>query len=198
MFRVALTFDTEHADRPYAHDATERVYDVLRDRGVTATAFLQGRWVEAFPGLARRIADDGHLIGNHSHHHGHMTALTSEGRRSDIELAEAAIRTATGAAVRPWFRCPFGDGHDDQAVLDDIAACGYRDVNWHVEAADWEPDVTDIVDVVRERSRAHGDGAVVLLHPWTNATRNGIEGIVDGLRADGAEFVTVESLEVLP
>jgi len=48
-FRVALTFDAEHPDRPHRPGVTEEILDVLADRAVSATWFLQGRWVEALP-----------------------------------------------------------------------------------------------------------------------------------------------------
>ena len=54
--RVALTFDAEHPDRPHRPGVQEGILDVLRDRSVRATFFLQGRWVEAFPETARRVA----------------------------------------------------------------------------------------------------------------------------------------------
>ena len=82
-----------------------------------ATFFVQGRWAQAEPATARRIADDGHLIGNHSHYHARMTLLSDDGIRTDVEEADAAVSEATGVPTPPWFRCPFGDGHDDPRIL---------------------------------------------------------------------------------
>ena len=200
MYRVALTFDTEHADRPAESEGTAHVYDVLRDRGVRATAFIQGRWAEAYPELARRIAEDGHLIGSHSHFHAEMPLLSSDGRRSDLEMAEAAVLDATGVDPRPWFRCPFGAGTHDPEVLADIEALGYREVRWHVDPLDWEPEATagGVEEKVRDGAAAHGDGVVILMHPWTTGTGASIANIIDGLRADGAQLVGVDELDVLP
>ena len=95
-----------------------RIVETLGAAHAPATFFLQGRWSEAEPAMARRIADDGHLVGNHSHYHARMTLLSDSGIRSDVEQAEAAVSAATGVATRPWFRCPFGDGFDDPRVVD--------------------------------------------------------------------------------
>src|SRR4029077_10539322 len=138
-FRVALTFDTEHPDRPSERAVEERLLDRLPARDVRATFFIQGRWAEAYPGLARRIADDGHLVGSHSHYHARMPLLTAAGLRSDIEHAERANRAATGVDPRPWFRCPFGAGAADRRVQDVVRGAGYRHVGWHVATDDWEP-----------------------------------------------------------
>jgi peptidoglycan/xylan/chitin deacetylase (PgdA/CDA1 family) len=200
MFRVALTFDTEHSDRPAESEGTARVYDILRDREVRATAFIHGRWAEAYPQLARRIADDGHLIGNHSHFHAEMQLLSPEGRREDLAMSHAAVLAATGVDPRPWFRCPFGAGTHDPDVLADIAAAGYTEVRWHVDPLDWEPESTagGVEAAVRDGAAAQGDGVVILMHPWTRGTGGSIGNIIDGLLADGAVFVGVDELQVLP
>ena len=138
--RVALTFDAEHPDRPGASAGTvDRILATLRAAEASATFFVQGRWSQAEPSSARRIAYDGHLVGNHSHYHSRMTLLSDRGIRTDVEEADAAVSAATGEPTRPWFRCPFGDGHDDPRVVDLLRDLGYRNVHWHVELEDWEP-----------------------------------------------------------
>ena len=200
-WRVALTFDAEHPDRrwcPPGNDA--RVLDILRDRGVRATFFVQGRWAEAYPDTARRIADEGHLVGHHSHAHARMPLLHDDGLSQDLRDGEAAIVAATGADPHPWFRCPFGAGHDDDRVLGALNELGYRNVHWHVELEDWEPWRTGaaIAEDAVEGAVAHGDGAVVLLHTWPGGTGDAIRPIVEGLQRAGARFVAVDDLEDVP
>jgi peptidoglycan-N-acetylglucosamine deacetylase len=199
--RVALTFDAEHPDRPWCPPGNaERILDELRDRGVRATFFVQGRWAQSQPACAKRIADEGHLVGHHTHYHARMPLLHDDGLRSDILDAQAAIIEATGVDPRPWFRCPFGAGHDDPRVQAAIGALGYRDVNWHVELDDWEPWRTGAAIAADgiEGVRAHGDGAVVLLHTWPGGTGDAVGPLMDGLGRMGATFVGVDELEVLP
>jgi peptidoglycan/xylan/chitin deacetylase (PgdA/CDA1 family) len=52
---------------------------------------VQGRWAEAYPKVARRIAAEGHLVGNHSHFHARLPMFTGRGFRSDVLAAQAAI-----------------------------------------------------------------------------------------------------------
>jgi len=197
---VALTFDAEHPDRSWCPpDAAERILDVLAGAGIRGTFFIQGRWAEAYPGTARRIADEGHLIGNHSHHHARMPLLLDRGLREDVDAAREAIVQATGRDPRPWFRCPWGAGAKDPRVLAALAAAGYRHVGWHVEVEDWEPTrapqaiAADAIDGVRR----HGDGTVLLLHTWPGGTVDALPRVLDDL-PDGTRFITVDALAEVP
>jgi peptidoglycan/xylan/chitin deacetylase (PgdA/CDA1 family) len=197
---VALTFDAEHPDRSWCPPgAAERILDVLAGAGIRATFFVQGRWAEAYPATARRIADEGHLVGNHSHHHARSPLFSDRGLREDVDAARDAIVRTTGRDPRPWFRCPFGDGADDPRVLAVIAAAGYRHVGWHVEVEDWEPARTpeaiaaDAVAGIRQ----HGDGAVLLLHTWPGGTVEALPHVLEHLH-EGSRFVTVDALEQVP
>lgn len=194
--RVALTFDAEHWDRPSTPDVQDLILDALEAAGVRATFFIQGRWAQAYPRTVRRIADAGHLVGSHSHHHARMTLLTDDGIRGDLEEAEQAIVEASGIDPRPWFRCPFGDGHDDPRVLAALERAGYRNHHWDVEPDDWRPERTpiDLERLVVEGALEHGDGAVVLLHSWPPATIAALPAIVDGLRGGGASLVGLDEV----
>ena len=199
--RVALTFDAEHPDRPWCPPGNdERILDTLAEHDVRATFFIQGRWAQAFPETAARIAREGHLVGMHSHYHARMPLLLDGGLSSDIDDGTEAVMEATGLDPHPWFRCPFGAGHDDPRVLTALVAQGYRNVHWHVELEDWEPWRTGpaIAGDAVEAVRSHGDGAVVLLHTWPGGTGDAIDPMLVGLRDLGASFVTVDALEDLP
>jgi len=199
--RVALTFDAEHPDRPWCPPGNaERILDTLRERGVTATFFVQGRWAEAYPATAKRIATDGHLVGHHSHYHARMPLLLGGGFADDITDGAKAIEAATGKHPRPWFRCPFGAGADDPRVHAELERQGYRDVRWDVVLEDWEPWRTGEASASDgiEGVRAHGDGAIVLLHTWPGGTGEGLPGLIDGLVDLGATFVAVDQLEAPP
>jgi len=199
--RVALTFDAEHPDRPHCPPGNaERILDALGEAGARATFFVQGRWAQSDPPIAERIATDGYLIGNHSKYHARMTLLTDDGIRTDVRECEQTIRDLTGIDPRPWFRFPFGDGHDDPRVLATIEGIGYRNVHWQVEALDWDAAQTpeDVERITLEGVAEHGDGAVVLLHTWPGSTGEALPRILKQLAEDGARFATVDELESLP
>ena len=194
--RVALTFDAEHPDRRHRPDGTQRVLVTLAETDTPASFFVQGRWAEAFPVVARSIADGGHLVGNHSHHHARMPGLRPGAIATDVRAAQSAIRRVTGKDPRPWFRCPFGAGTNDPGVLSALARLGYRETSWDVDGFDWKSSATGrgVARAVVEGALGHGDGAIILLHPWTTATALALPSIIEGLRAAGASFVRLDAL----
>src|SRR5712691_6141309 len=124
--RVALTFDAEHPDRPHSPPGNElRVLEVLARERLRASFFLQGRWVRAQPEVARRVGEEGHLVGNHSHYHARMRLLTAEGFRTDVLDAERAISEVVGVDPRPWFRLPFGSGNGSARLAGLLGELGY-------------------------------------------------------------------------
>jgi peptidoglycan/xylan/chitin deacetylase (PgdA/CDA1 family) len=198
-FRVALTFDAEHPDRPHHGEHAGWVLDELRRLDVRATVFLQGRWVEAFPDLARRVAAEGHLVGNHSFYHARMPLLSTAGFEEDVREAERVIREVTGKDPRPWLRFPFGAGADADEIVNRLPALGYRHVGWDVEVYEWEPGrtVRDVVMGAIDGVHGRGDGAIVLLHTWPDPVAAALAGIVGNLRNEGARFVGLDELDLV-
>jgi peptidoglycan/xylan/chitin deacetylase (PgdA/CDA1 family) len=175
----------------------ERILEELDRLRVPATFFIQGRWAQAYPTTARRIAEGGHLVGSHSHYHARMHLLSDAGLREDIADAERHVRETTGVDPKPWFRCPFGAGADDERVQAAIREAGYRHVGWHVIAEDWPAERTgqQVAETVIAGAIAEGDGAIVLLHTWPDRALAGLVAMVAGLRDAGADLVRVDGLD---
>lgn len=197
-FRVALTFDAEHPDRPTEPGVAEVILTILEQASVRATFFVQGRWAEAYPDTARRIGRAGHLVGNHSHYHARMPLFSPAGFATDVRAAETVIGDVLGVDPRPWFRCPFGAGQDDPAVAAALASLGYREVGWDVVPFDWERPASEVETGVVDGAIAGGDGTVVLLHAWPESTGAALPAILQRLIDAGATFVRVDELDRLP
>ena len=85
---------------PTSRTSPSALLETLASLDVTATFFVQGRWAEAYPDVARSIADGGHLVGNHSHYHARMPLLTDDGLATDIADAGGRHREPPRASIR--------------------------------------------------------------------------------------------------
>jgi len=89
--------------------STPIVLDLLRRHGAKATFFVVGSQVERHPELARRIASEGHTIGNHTHTHPAWSfwAAGSARTAAEIDRCVAALLLADVPFER-FFRPPVG------------------------------------------------------------------------------------------
>ncbi len=98
---VALTFD----DGPDPQ-ATPPLLDMLRDRGVPAAFLCVGEKAAEHPGIVRRMAAEGHAVGNHTFHHGWRTNfLFGRHLRAELARAQDTLLGITGVAPA-YFRPP--------------------------------------------------------------------------------------------
>ena len=176
---VALTFD----DGPSAA-TTGRLLDILAEKGVRATFFVLGSRAEQNPEILRRQVTE-HEVGSHTVGHIDMTKMSVEAVRADTETMRGVIAAAGGELrlVRP----PYGsigaaarEGTGTPLVL------------WKVDPKDWQ--VRDAATVRQRVVEATYDGAIVLMHDIYESTVEAVGGIIDDLRAQGYEFLTVSEL----
>lgn len=186
---VALTFD----DGPNP-DATPRILDALSESSTVATFFLLGRHVARWPEIARRVADEGHVIGNHGWHHRKLHTQRPASVRNDLELGTSAIADATG--VRPTlFRAPHGFRSPWVTAI--ARSLGQRTIGWSLGVWDTAlPGVDAIVERTVSGTRA---GSILLLHDGDGydalgdrrQTAAAVPRIVAMLGAEGFRFVGV-------
>ncbi len=126
---VALTFD-DGPDPVY----TPQVLNVLRDYGVRATFFLVGQKVLLYPEIARQIADEGHVIGNHSYTHRDLGKLSALALTCEIDWTQRAIEEICG--VTPvLFRPP--RGITSPSLLQHLADRKMVLALWTASSRDW-------------------------------------------------------------
>ena len=183
---LALTFDAGSVDGPAV-----QVLDTLHERGLRVTFFLTGQWVESYPELALRVAQDGHELANHSYHHPDFTRLSDEQIAWELEYTNALVEATLGRGTRPWFRPPFGARN--ARVLDLAGSLGYRSIYWTLDSGDWRNDATG-PRVLRRVLDNAGPGDIVVHHVAAPATAEALPEIIDGLEARGLSIVTVSAL----
>jgi len=186
---VALTFD----DGPNP-EATPRILDALAASGTKATFFLLGRHVERWPALAERVADEGHVVGNHGWHHRKLHTQGPASVRRDLELGTTAIVGATG--VRPTvFRAPHGFRAPWVTAI--ARSLGQRTIGWSLGV--WDTALPGAEVIVERTVNGARPGSILLLHDGDGydpagdrlQTAAAVPQIVTALGGRGYRFVGV-------
>ncbi len=181
---VALTFD----DGPSPFDG--RLLKILQDNDAKATFFLIGNKVAADPAGARRIADAGMEIGNHTWEHPNMTSIPPRDIAGQFSRANDAITAATGRA--PTLYRPAG-GLSDEAVRQTAARYGLAEILWDVIPFDWANDSN--TGATRSMLMTYvKPGSVVLFHDTYSSTVDVVYQFIPVLKANGYRMVTVSEL----
>lgn len=165
-----------------------QMLDILRQSNVKATFFLGGTWVKKYPELASRIAGEGHEIGSHGYSHPHPDRLSKSENLREMQKAEDIIYRATGARPR-LFAPPYGER--GPSVLEAADDASYTTILWSIDTVDWQLPPPDVI-VQRVAGRAH-NGAIVLMHP-TAPTVKALPEIIQRLKKEGYQLVTVSKL----
>lgn len=185
--QVALTFD-DGPCTPY----TDRILDILRSYRVTASFFCVGLNAAGNRTTVRRIAEEGHTLGNHTWSHPFLPDLSPDELAFQVEATAAAMSRATGSRPR-LVRPPYGAGRPE--VLDWFAERDLVCVLWDNDSRDWAALGAEAITerVVRQ---VHG-GSIVLLHDGggdRSQTVEALPGIIERFFTEEYAFVGVDSL----
>ncbi|MFE9621584.1 polysaccharide deacetylase family protein [Streptomyces sp. NPDC006527] len=151
---MVLTFD-DGPDPRY----TPAILDTLAEYDVRAMFFVCGEMAASYPHLLARMADEGHVVGNHTWSHPLLTRLTRRRIRSEMSRTSDVIEDTYGERPR-WFRAPYGAWN--RAAFQLGAELGMEPLAWTLDSLDWTtPGTRTIVDRVENGA---GPGVVVLSH----------------------------------
>jgi peptidoglycan/xylan/chitin deacetylase (PgdA/CDA1 family) len=151
---IALTID----DGP-SPIYTPQILQILEKYHVTASFSMVGENVTYYPGVARDVADAGHLIVNHTWDHANLAALTEAQTRAEIGNATDAIHHAVGRTPT-IFRAPYGAW--SRTTLEYCASEHLTPLDWSVDPRDWaRPGVSKIVSNILQNTAT---GSIILEH----------------------------------
>ncbi|MCT9079245.1 polysaccharide deacetylase family protein [Streptomyces fulvoviolaceus] len=151
---MVLTFD-DGPDPRY----TPHILDTLAEYDVRAMFFVCGEMAVDNRDLLARMADEGHVVGNHTWSHPLLTRLTRARIRSEMERTCDVIEESYGERPR-WFRAPYGAWN--RAAFQLGAELGMEPLAWTVDTLDWTaPAARTIVGRVENGA---APGVVVLSH----------------------------------
>jgi len=188
---IYLTFDAG-----YENGSTEKILDVLKEQQIPAAFFLVGNYIEKNADLVRRMAEEGHIVGNHTMHHYDMSKLTvKEDFTKELTDLEILYKETTGQELPRFYRPPQGIYSEDNLKM--AKELGYKTVFWSLAYVDWNNDAQPTKEEAFRKllPRTH-PGAVVLLHSTSATNAEILEELIEEWKEEGYTFGTLEELFV--
>lgn len=178
-------------DAAWGAEDTDDLLKILKENDVKATFFLCGYWVDKYPEEVKKIAADGHDLGNHSNTHPHMSQLSLEQIKSELNAAHQKVKQLTNIDMN-LFRPPFGEYNNN--VITASEQTNYYPIQWDVDSLDWkEYGVEHEVNQVLNHKHL-GNGSIILFHNDAKYTPQALGTIIKGLKDKGYELVPISEL----
>lgn len=183
-----LTFD-----EGYENGYTEPILETLKKTNTPAAFFITGDYLEKEPELVKRMAEEGHIVGNHTVNHPSMPSVTNNSKLAE-EITKLAgdYEALTGKSMK-YLRPPKGEYSERTlAISKDL---GYTTVLWSFAYADWDTEKQRGADYAYNAVMPYlHDGAVLLLHAVSKDNADALERIIVDARAQGYEFKSLNEL----
>jgi peptidoglycan/xylan/chitin deacetylase (PgdA/CDA1 family) len=186
---MALTFD----DGP--NEETEKLLDILNEKGVKATFFLVGALIPGREHIVKRIVDEGHDVGNHemTHEGGKMSLKSLPGRlvgpRQDlggVKETNRLIEQVTG--FKPTLGRMAGV-HGTIDSLREFQSMGLKVVHGNPYDVVAIPPKLDLPadQLLKKALSSNGHGRIRLFHIGAIKMENGEETLKSEIKFDQGE-----------
>ena len=186
--RLYLTFDAG-----YENGNIEGILDVLSDEGIKGAFFILSNLIRKNTELVKRMADDGHLVCNHTKNHKDMTTLTKEEMQQNLAALEVMYKEATGYDMPKYFRYP--EGRYSLSTVESAEEFGYKTFFWSAAYADWDNGRQPSAEAAKQTLLAQTHpGAIILLHPTSSTNLKILPELISIWRSMGYSFGTLDEL----
>ncbi len=185
---IYLTFDNG-----YEAGHTESILDTLKEEDVYATFFLTGHYLTSATPLVKRMAEDGHIIGNHSYDHPNMANLTEAGMKDEWHRFDHKLKELTGIERTVYVRPP--KGIFNEKLLSYGNELGYRHIFWSVAFVDWHEDKPQgKAYAYNELMKQLHPGALILMHTVSSDNAEALPDFIRDAKEKGYTFKTLDDL----
>ena len=186
---IYLTFDAG-----YEAGYTAGILDTLKAHNVPAAFFIVGNYIEQEPALVQRMADEGHIVGNHTEHHYDMSKISDPAVfQKELEDLAAQYERVTGQPLPKYYRPPQGIYSEEN--LRQAQALGYHTIFWSLAYVDWERDRQPTAEQAFSKliPRIH-NGCILLLHSTSETNAAILDELLTRYEALGYRFGTLDEL----
>ncbi len=181
---IYLTFD-----EGYENGYTSIILDILREKDVKAAFFVTGPYVKENPDLIKRMAKEGHIIGNHTVNHPSLPEVSDiETLKKELYDLDRLIYGICGKKVQ-YLRPPKGEYSEKTlAITQDL---GYTNVFWSQAYVDWQDNVSS-EEAFRQITKNIHPGCVLLLHAVSKGNADSLGNVIEYARKEGYAFKSLE------
>ena len=131
---IYLTFDAG-----YENGCTPAILDALKKHNAPACFFVVGNFIDTAPELVKRMAAEGHIVGNHTLHHPDMSGIADKSAfAAELNGLEEKYTALTGQPMQKFYRPPQGKFSEEN--LRQAQELGYTTVFWSLAYVDWYTD----------------------------------------------------------
>lgn len=173
--QVAISFDAA-----WGADKTEKIMSICKEYNVNATFFLVGFWVEDYPEIAKKIAENGFEIGTHSNTHPNMAKISAEKQKLELETSLNIIKKNTGVDAK-LFRPPFGAYND--SLISTAESLGLTTIQWDVDSLDWKG--LSAMEITNRVLNGVRNGSIILCHNNSDHILDALPIMLDRLQKKG-------------
>lgn len=186
-----LTFDEGYE----YNNNTAKILDTLKVKGVKAAFFVTGAYVKSNLDLVNRMANEGHLVCNHSVNHLNQVEAIKNPKKLEDDIAglQTLYKEKTGNNLASFLRPP--EGVYSERTLKFINDMGYRPVFWSFAYKDWlrdnQPDKKFAIEKITGQFHP---GSVLLLHAVSDTNAEILGEIIDQAVNMGYRFGSLYEL----
>ncbi len=186
---VYLTFDAG-----YENGNVEKTLDILDKHSAKGAFFVLPNLIKSNTELVKRMADEGHLVCNHSYSHKNVSSMSKEQLSEELKKLEEVYKQYIGLEMPKFFRPP--EGSFSENTLKYCREMGYSTVFWSFAYADWDNNKQMSPEKAKEKilSNVH-DGMVMLLHPTSATNAAVLDDVMTELENRGYRFGTLDEFQ---
>lgn len=188
---IYITFDAG-----FENGNTAPILDALKKHNAPAAFFLVGNFIETQPDLVRRMAAEGHVVGNHTMHHPDMSKISDlDAFQAELRGLEDLYRETTGEELPKFYRPPQGKFSEEN--LRQAQSLGYTTVFWSLAYVDWYADAQPTPEQAFSKliPRIH-NGAIVLLHSTSQTNAQILDELLTRWEQAGYTFGKLTDLQL--
>ena len=181
---IYLTFDEGNLNTQASKNL-----DTLKKHGIKGTFFLTKNFIESNTTMVKRMANEGHVVGNHTSNHIEMATMSTQNPQKFIkELAdtEDTYKNITGENMDKVFRFP--EGTFSERALDFVNQMGYRSIFWSFAYKDWDPSWNTREEALSWMENYYHPGAIYLIHGANVADANALDEFITFMEGKGYSF----------